>query len=174
MAKKKQPTKNSEAKTSYGPRLLCWWHGDHRVTPSLCWFENSEKGGVKVQKCLHVLTLDGGRVVYAKHPPDSIKYMSGIVTEATAKTMEERLKSRLLEFGGDPEAWDFLGVERPKIEPGAAPPAEASQDLLDLYDRAARLLKVPVDDLQEKYKHLNNGLQAMNLRNRLRAKKHNV
>jgi aryl carrier-like protein len=49
-----------------------------------------------------------------------------------------------------------------------------SDDLAEAYERAARLLGTSVEDLEKKYGHLNNGLQMMNLRNRLRAKGHNV
>lgn len=44
----------------------------------------------------------------------------------------------------------------------------SGMSLEELYEFAAEKLEQPVDDLYTKYLHLNVGMQAMNLRNRLR------
>lgn len=56
----------------------------------------------------------------------------------------------------------------PEIDPLTDKP-KVNEGLIELYARAAKLLKVPQDELKKKYAHLNNGLQAMSLRNRLRG-----
>lgn len=42
-------------------------------------------------------------------------------------------------------------------------------ELGDVYSRASKVLKEPVKALRERYKHLNPGMQRMNLGNRIRG-----
>lgn len=56
------------------------------------------------------------------------------------------------------------------------PQDETAKDLMgitleEMYEVASQKLGVPVDELKDRYKHLNPGLQRMNLGNRMRAKK---
>lgn len=44
-----------------------------------------------------------------------------------------------------------------------------SMELDDVYDYAAEILGVPAAELQQKYGHLNKGMQRMNLGNRIRS-----
>lgn len=171
MAKKKN--QKAEAVTVHGPRMLCWWHGEDQVSHAIVWIEHVKLDLAMKPKAVHVLLTDGLlRVVHESHPAESIKYAQPTTANSTVHEWEANLRHKLMTNGGDNESFTYLGLERPKLDPG--PPTAANADLTALYDRAARLLKVPVDELEERYKHLNNGLQAMNLRNRLRAKGHNV
>jgi hypothetical protein len=97
-------------------------------------------------------------------------------TDTTAEAMLEYFKRRLLLVGGSTEAYQHLGVQKPQVvqTPAGDGDPDKTRELTELYKRAAKLLDVPVDELRERYSHLNKGLQAMNLRNRLRAKGYQV
>jgi hypothetical protein len=137
--------------------------------------ESSKMQGGVVARGVHILHTDSsGRLVHEYDVPAAIRYAYGTSVTTTVQDMEDYFRKKIREFGGDADSYRYLNVDRPK--PAAAGPSdkEASKDLAELYVRAARLLDTPLATLVEKYQHLNNGLQAMNLRNRLRSKGHNV
>lgn len=130
--------------------------------------------------------VDGNGCVEWKHYPPQWRTAKGemrqtldlcipTLVKTTVAEMVEYYKRRLLLVGGHPKAYEAFGLQRPvmtQVE-GDGDPKKAA-DLNELYVRAAKLLETNVADLRKKYEHLNRGLQAMNLRNRLRAKGHNV
>ncbi len=97
-------------------------------------------------------------------------------THTSVDDMVAYLKRRLLLVGGDSAAYEALGLDRPKQVDvgGITANPEKDKELADLYARAALIMKVPVGELRKRYSHLNRGLQAMNLRNRLRERGSNV
>ena len=105
----------------------------------------------------------------------SLSFAEPTIVNTRVEDMRDYFIRRLLLIGGDAQAYEALGVQKPVTEVVEAEvnPAKA-KELDDLYIRAAKLLEVPEDDMRARYSHLNRGLQAMNLRNRLRAKGHNV
>lgn len=142
---------------------------------------------------------DNGQLVHSKFPPRDAMHFAEIIggypigpaithfrkhadTIGASKPVRD-----LLGLKGEPpvqfvevvvrdDAGKVVGVE--KVEKprkgGNSNKPQPNAELDELYGRAARLLQTPEKQLREKYAHLNNGLQAMNLRNRLRAKGHNV
>lgn len=166
------------------PWTLCIWRGEvERCYYALVRFEQADQDIAGVQ----VMFVDNdGTVAYRRHARHW-KKANGVegdmlemalptgVTTSVADAVRYFTR-RLLLIGGDNEAYLSLGVTRPQVVQG--PEKEATpgkvKELDELYTRAAKLLVVPAAELRDKYSHLNRGLQAMNLRNRLRAKGHNV
>lgn len=156
-----------------GPRMLCLYHGDGYWRHAVAWTEYRVAGGDRSPAALHVVcTNQSGRVVHLKLPPSEARYLYPTKVTTTVSRFVAYLCRRLLTTGGD--AWDVLGVEKPAQEAVPGEPRPMSDDLAETYERAARLLGTTVEELEQKYGHLNNGLQMMNLRNRLRAKGHNT
>lgn len=156
-----------------GPRMLCLYHTDSYWRHAVAWMEHRVEGETLSPFALHIVcTNASGRVMYIKRPASEARYLYPTKVKTTVGQFVAYLCRRLLVKGGD--AWNALGMERPVQEPTPGEARPMSDDLAEAYERAARLLGTSVEDLEKKYGHLNNGLQMMNLRNRLRAKGHNV
>lgn len=156
-----------------GSRMLCWYHGDSYWRHAVVWMEHRAEGDNTTPFALHIVcTNASGRVMYLKRPASEARYLYPTKVNNTVGQFVAYLCRKLLSRGGD--AWDALGMERPVQEPAPGEARPMSDDLAEAYERAARLLGSTVEELEQKYGHLNNGLQMMNLRNRLRAKGHNV
>lgn len=134
----------------------------------MAWIETGERGPV----ALHLLRNNDGRVFYEKRSGPEVRYLEPTKTSTTTAAFTAYLARKLLENGGNPGAYGALGLERPTLPSVAAQETVVAHN--ELYARAARLLKIPEAELRAKYGHLNPGLQAMNLRNRLRKAGHNV
>lgn len=174
--------------SAFGQRQVMWYHHpDNFWVMGLVWTEHEnlhkitdgkdaakpESQVVRMLKCYHILYRTGsGGVTHAKIRPDDKPHLDATRATTSRDQFEIYLRECLQKFGGPREAWALLGVEPPKLEVQPAP--ESAPSHAELYERAARLLDTTIEALREKYGHLNPGLQAMNLRNRLRAKGHNV
>lgn len=162
MAKKAKPVQS--------PRLLAMFHHgkgklENRHFHCLAWFDHA--GNTTQITGLHLLYNEDGRVVYEHRGPEEVLYLEGAAgVRSTAAEFERHLRKKLMENGGNAGAYEHLGVERPSVAPVVS--ADKKEDHDELYARAARVLKVPEAELRVKYGKLNPGLQAMNLRNRLR------
>lgn len=165
----KTRAKQSQEVTEVGPRFVAYFRFHDRFQHVLAWMERSQRGVTAV----HLLRTDDGRVIYEKVPGSSMQYLEATKVKTTPIAFTAYLCRKLLANGGNPGAYGALGVERPEL-PAVAATAETAVALGELYARAARLLKEPEADLRAKYGKLNPGLQAMNLRNRLRKAGHNV
>ncbi len=181
---KERPVK--ERHLEHGPRMFAIWRGIERTYYSLIWLEHewhyddrTHKTTHQTLNAVHCMHVDpSGRVAYLRSPGSALQYVEATSTKNTPEDMEAYLRRRLLLFGGPAEAYELLGVQKPMMtapEGGddGGDPAKA-RELDELYVRASRLLQVDLPELRKRYEHLNRGLQAMNLRNRLRAKGHNV
>lgn len=170
--------------TPFGQRQVMWYRGkDHNVM-GVVWPEfihekvepmpGLPKGGtVRKIKCYHVLhTGDNGGVVHEEVKPIESRHFSPTSATTTLQQFEDYLRERLHKFGGLKDCWLLLGLQPPAQSAEPAPESKAGHE--DMYKRAATLLGTTVEELKKKYGHLNPGLQQMNLRNRLRAKGHNV
>lgn len=150
--------------------MLALWHGEDQWSHAVVWLESVRDAAGVHGRCTHVLHTEGGRVRHETGGPEAIfRYTAPTSVRTTVGEMVAYFQKRLLEFGGDAEAFQYLGVEKPKAEVDEEVKPE-SEELADLYERAARLMKVDEQELRKKYAHLNRGLQAMNLRNRLRGR----
>lgn len=183
-AKKPAPTA-----LSLSPWVLCIWRGEiERCHFALVrWeFHYPVPGQQPKMHGVQAMFVDGNGCVEWKHYPAEWRTAKGemrhtaelavpTLVKTTMPQMMEYFKRRLLLVGGHPKAYEAMGIPKPvmtQVEGEGDPKKQA--DLNELYQRAAKLLDTPVADLRKKYEHLNRGLQAMNLRNRLRAKGHNV
>lgn len=184
-------TKKPQAvETVFGPRMLAmyqtedhvWYHVltwvEHRKWPCADHNDRPIKGCVTCLHtagptvAVHIIRNDNGRIWHERKRPEEVQHLDSTSVKTTATDFEEYLRKKLVENGGNAGAYEHLRVEKPVVEAVASPEKQA--DLNDLYTRAARLLDVPEEELRGKYGKLNPGLQAMNLRNRLRGKGHNV
>lgn len=157
----------------HGPRMLCLYHGEGYWRHAVAWMEHRVEGDTLSPHALHVVcTSAGGRVIHIRRPASEARYLYPTRVKTTVGQFVAYLCRRLLARGGD--AWGVLGLERPVQEIAPGEPRPMSDDLAEAYQRAARLLGASVEELEKKYGHLNNGLQMMNLRNRLRARGNNV
>jgi hypothetical protein len=177
------------------------YHGKSGWTCCLMWkVYNTVKDHEDEVVALHmILTDDSGGLVREKLRPSEINYFAPILggyplaaaitafrvhADTNGSTREVR---ELLGLPGDSpvkmetvivrdESGVRLGEKQVPKPPkgGNSNKPSPNADLDTLYKRAAKLLDTVEKDLRQKYGHLNNGLQAMNLRNRLKAKGHNV
>jgi hypothetical protein len=149
-------------------RLLVMFHDGsadvNRHYHALAWMERV-KGEVVA---LHLLYNDDGKVTHERRKPDEVQYLEAGMGKTTALQFEEYLRNKLVAHGGNAGAYEHLRVPKPVVEAVVSP--EKKADLDELYTRAAGVLGVSEADLRKKYGPLNPGLQAMNLRNRLRHK----
>lgn len=167
------------------PWMLCTWRGESdRCHHALVrWEQISGVPGIKGVQAMFVDTTGG--VEWKHYPPqwrtrkgetrDTISLADPTSVKTTVAQFQDYLRRRLLLVGGSPQAYEVMGLQKPVMQQveGDGDPKKAA-DLNELYGRAAKLLGADVEELRKKYEHLNRGLQAMNLRNRLRAKGHNV
>lgn len=158
------------------PWMLCIWRGEvERCHYGLVRFEHGPV--IRAITAVHAMFVGStGVVLYRKYRADTAQLAEPTMVNTSVDSMIAYFKRRLLLIGGDPEAYEALGLQKPiNVEtPNVVTNPAKARELEDLYTRAAKLLEVPEDELQARYSHLNRGLQAMNLRNRLRAKGHNV
>lgn len=159
------------------PWMLCIWRGEvERCHYGLVRFKHG--GLVRAMTGVQAMfTAANGTISYREYRPDCAHLAEPTTVQTSVDAMVAYFRRRLLLTGGDAGAYVALGVERPQvvIDPALviANP-EKTRELEDLYARAAVAMGVPAGELRERYSHLNRGLQAMNLRNRLRARGHNV
>jgi hypothetical protein len=167
-----------------GPRGLAMYQdADHRWSHALTWVERrlwpcTEHNDRPKKGCttcmhtagpivaVHVVRNDDGKILHERKRSDEVQFLEATGVKSTAAEFEEYLRQKLVANGGNLGAYEHLRVERPSVEAVVSPDKKADHD--ELYARAARVLKVPEADLRKRYGHLNPGLQAMNLRNRLR------
>lgn len=133
---------------------------------ALAWLERVK--GQPTVVALHLLRNDDGRVIHEKKKADEVQYLEPGMGKTTAEEFEVYLRKKLVTNGGNTGAYDYLNVPRPIVDVVISPEKQA--DLGELYKRAAQALGVDESALRSKYGKLNPGLQAMNLRNRLRSK----
>jgi hypothetical protein len=155
----------------------CWFHALMRTE-----FQREQRGRAGEATIpgrvvgTHLLYTEGsGAVRYEERPGADAGWARpvGATTRTTSDDFLTYLRGRLLDRGGSTDAYRTLGVDRPAPVVREAPPeVQAGHD--ELYDRAARLLEIPEEELRKRYAHLNTGLQMMNLRNRLRGAGHAV
>lgn len=158
-----------------------WYRDDEGSKLCIMWEEwqhrrlGTCKEPAKLLKCFHALYVSSSTmgVVHQEVPPRDAHCFAPIHALALLSDAERYMRDRLQRFGGSNDCWKYLGLVPPAQSPVAAT-GESAERLEELYKRAGRLLNIVEADLREKYGHLNPGLQAMNLRNRLRAKGHNV
>jgi hypothetical protein len=88
----------------------------------------------------------------------------------TAQEFEDYLRAKVWKTkSANAEVFKIFGLKKPAASPVAAS-ADVNEHLNELYRRTAQVMDLPEEDVRKKYAHLNPGLQAMNLRNRLRAR----
>lgn len=158
--------KKSRDLREYSGRFVAMFRDTNRWFHALMWFENLNGQ----PHCIHFLFVDSnGRVKYGISTMDEYRHiLEPKCCHTTAQEYEKYLRDRLSQYGGDSGSYEILGVDRPAQPVEVAP--ERAEAHGDMYARAARALGVPEKELRDKYKHLNPGLQMMNLRNRMRAK----
>lgn len=132
------------------------------------WLERGPEG----VRAVHILRNTDGRILHERRKADEVQYLTPTGVKSTPKEFEDHLRLKLMANGGNFGAYEHLGVEKPEVEAVASAETQAAHH--ELYLRASRLLKISEAELIQKYGHLNPGLQAMNLRNRLRKAGHNV
>lgn len=180
--------------SAFAQAQVMWYHHpDNYWVMGLVWTEHENlpldvirnKTGltvapaVRMLKAYHMLHRgQSGGIDYLKIPPKDEPHFDPTRATTTRAAFETYLADTLRKHGGARDAYKILGVAPPVATPIAVAPDGAPKPVKveheEMYERAARLLAVPVADLKAKYGHLNNGMQQMNLRNRLRAKGHNV
>jgi hypothetical protein len=165
------------------PRALLWYHmgGEYSCWhPGIGWFELHQYPPEKGQKptppqlkyfhFMHSDVLAGA--VYYRFPGSEKQHVSNMpaTVKTTAEDFENYLRRKVWQQKtATSEVFRLLGLKKP---PQAVTPASADvlESLNELYKRTATIMGLPEDEVRKKYAHLNPGLQAMNLRNRLRAR----
>lgn len=175
------------------------YHGGSGWSVCLMWLEHTERDGSQILSRIHtIMQTDSGSLGYTKKRPEELRHFAEILggypvgvaisafrehADLNGSTKEVR---QLLGMQGDPPPKMEKVIERddrglvvaermvPRKNANKQPGGPVSEEIDELYKRAAKLLDLNETDLRNKYRHLNPGLQAMNLRNRLRAKGHNV
>lgn len=155
--------KKPQIKVEFTERMLALArNSDQKFAHVLVWFEKRDNRTV----ALHTLRNQDGRIEHKRTSADNLQYLEATNVISTAAEFEGYLRKKLVAYGGNPGAYEHLGVGRPSVEAVVSVEKKAEHD--ELYARTARVLKVPEKELREKYGHLNPGLQAMSLRNKLR------
>lgn len=190
------------AETKLDPKTkVMRYHGGMGWTVTLMWLEMKkvdDKPEPFVAKVHAIVQTDNGSLSYEKMRPEEIRnfaeilggYPIGPAINAFREHADRNGSSKevriLLGMAGDsPVKFDKVierndqghAVGEKLIERKNAnkqPGGPVNEEIDALYKRAAKLLDLNETDLRNKYRHLNPGLQAMNLRNRLRAKGHNT
>lgn len=164
----------AQAQHNLSPRFLAYFHfqdDGHRL--AIAWLEREHSTGRTM--AVHLLRRDEIRgAAHERLPGDHARYLKPLdeLGRDRLAQMEDYLRECLQNRGNGQaprDTYELLGVNKPQMESTGTAPA-LSQDHDELYRRAAHVLGVPVSELRAKYGHLNPGLQAMNLRNRLRAR----
>lgn len=165
------------------PKALVFYHMGGEYTHwevGLGWFElhqyPPEKGSkptppqLKYFHFMHSDILSGA--IHHRFPGSEKKYVkdTGPHCKTTAEQFEDYLRRKVwTQKTAAAEVFKILGLKKPAQAPAAAS-AEVNEHLNELYRRCAKVMDVTEEELRKKYAHLNPGLQAMNLRNRLRAR----
>jgi hypothetical protein len=144
------------------------WFELHRYPP-----ENGQKQAPPQLRHLHFLHSDilCGAIYLKLSAAERahVRPMPETVT-TTTEQFEDYLRRKVWAAKtASAEVFRLLGLKKPAQAPTAAT-AEVNEHLNELYKRAAEIMDLNEEDVRRKYAHLNPGLQAMNLRNRLRAR----
>lgn len=165
------------------PRALVFYHMGGEYTHwevGLGWFElhryppeAGQKAPAPQLKYFHFMHSDIlAGAEYHRFPgseKDHTRPMPASV-RTTAQEFENYLRKKVWAAKtATSEVFRLLGLKRPP-QPVAAASADVLESLNELYRRTATIMGLPEDEVRKKYAHLNPGLQAMNLRNRLRAR----
>lgn len=165
------------------PRALVFYHmgGEYSSwNTGLGWFElhqHPKEAGKKIEppqlKFFHFMhsdILSGAE--YHRYPGTEKRFVMGMPSTVRTTTGEyENYLRRKVWTAKTATAQVFLllGLKKPAQAPTAAT-AEVNEHLNELYSRVAKIMELTEEEVRKKYCHLNPGLQAMNLRNRLRAR----
>ncbi len=165
------------------PRALLWYHmgGEYSCWhPGIGWFElhqyPPEKGSkptppqLKYFHFMHSDILVGA--VYHRFPGSEKKHVTNMpnTVVTTVEDFEGYLRRKVwMQKSATQEVFRLLGLKKP-AQSAAVVSAEVNESLNELYARTATIMELPEEEVRKKYAHLNPGLQAMNLRNRLRAR----
>lgn len=180
---KRGATAPEGARVILTPRALLWYHmgGEYSCWhPGIGWFELHQYPPEKGQKptppqlkyfhFMHSDVLSGA--VYYRFPGSEKRHVTNMAptVRTTAKEFEDYLRKKVwTQKTATSEVFKLLGLKKPAQAPTAAS-AEVNEHLNELYRRTAAIMELPEEEVRKKYAHLNPGLQAMNLRNRLRAR----
>lgn len=170
-------------KITYTPRMLVFYHMGGEYTHwevGLGWFElhtyPPERGQkplppqLKFFHFMHSDVLSGA--VHHRYPGTEKAHIRNMpaTVKTTTEDFENYLRRKVWATKVAPATtFALLKLKKPKQSPVAAS-AETNDSLNELYKRTAAVMSLPEDEVRKKYSHLNPGLQAMNLRNRLRAR----
>lgn len=157
------------------PRMLVMFRNQDRFFHAVLWLERHQpvKGqaldDAPLFRIHYLYSSTDGKVSYATAPPEDVRCISRVKhSRTTVEQFEEYLRARLTKWGGTPaQVYDLLDVPKPEVVVEVSD--EKRADLEELYRRAAKAMELTVTELHTRYGHLNPGLQAMNLRNRLRS-----
>lgn len=171
------------------PWTLCIWRGEtERCHFALVRMEYDpvHGPGPNTLKGIEAMFVDTtGGVAWKRYPPmwrtkrgdlrSTLELAIPTMVKTTVAEFLAYFKQRLLLVGGHPKAYETFGLKKPVFTTvETEPDPEKNKELNAMYVRAAKLLDVEEEDLRKRYAHMNRGLQSMALRNRLRAKGHNV
>lgn len=95
----------------------------------------------------------------------------GLAVEGNDVVVESTAGRKIVDRRVDLSHYERVKVEGRRVLDCADDVARhlRSMELDDVYDYAAEVLAVNVDELRQKYSHLNKGMQRMNLGNRIRS-----
>lgn len=176
------------------------YHGKSGWSVCLMWLEQREDEKTKVvslAKIHSIIQMDTASLSYEKMRPEELRHFADIQGGYPIGQGIEAFRRHADTYGATREVRAMLGMSADappkmivvqqrdddgnligeiKVPKNQGNPHEPkpSVDLDDLYKRAAKLLDIREEDLRQKYGHLGNGMQSMNLRNRLRGKGFNV
>lgn len=114
--------------------------------------------------------------IYHRFPGSEKKFVRGMAptVSTTTEQFEDYLRGKVWRAkAATAEVFKIFGLKKP-AQAATAATAEVNEHLNELYARVAEVMELPEEEVRKKYSHLNPGLQAMNLRNRLRARGKNV
>lgn len=165
------------------PRALVWYHmgGEYsHWEVGLGWFELHRYPPEKGQKqappqlrhfhFVHSDILVGA--IYHRLPGSEKKFVMGMpaTVRTTTEEFEDYLRRKVwTQKSANAEVFKLLGLKKP-AQSAVAASGEVNEHLNELYARVSEIMELPEEDVRKRYAHLNPGLQAMNLRNRLRAR----
>jgi len=165
------------------PRALVFYHmgGEYsHWEVGIGWFElhryPAESGSkhlppqLKYFHFIHSDILVGA--IYHRFPGSEKKYVNGmpVTVRTTTEEFEDYLRRKVwTQKSANAEVFRLLGLKKP-AQAATAATAEVGEHLNELYARVSEVMELPEEEVRKKYAHLNPGLQAMNLRNRLRAR----
>lgn len=165
------------------PRALVFYHvgGEYSCwQPGVGWFElhqyppdKGQKQAPSQLKYLHFMHSDVlAGAVYHRYPGSEKRFVMPMPksVSTTTQQFENYLRRKVWQSKtASAEVFRLLGLKKPAQAPTAAS-AETNDHLNELYARVAKTMELDETTIRKKYAHLNPGLQAMNLRNRLRAR----